>query len=84
VGTLQEVFLLTFDWPAVIMVFIATLLLAGRSPVTRFFGFCCMILANGLFFLFGVQIMSTAIMVSSVVFVFVNVYGAARNSLYPR
>ena len=63
------------------MVLLGSILLAGQSPATRVFGFFCMILANGFFFLYGVQVVSTALMTSSVVFMVVNVYGIARNLL---
>lgn len=64
------------------MVFVGSLLLTGQSPTTRVFGFFCMMLANGFFFLYGVQVMSTALMLSSMVFTVVNIYGIVRNSLY--
>lgn len=64
------------------MVFVATILLSGRSPTKRLFGFLCMMIANGFFFLYAVQVVSTAIMTSSVVFVVVDIYGIVRNYLY--
>jgi hypothetical protein len=63
------------------MVLLGSILLAGQSPATRALGFLCMILANGFFFLYGVQVVSTALMLSSVVFMVVNIYGIARNLL---
>ena len=73
---------MTYDWPGVIMVLLGSILIAGRSPVTRIFGFFCMLLANGFFFLYGIQVVSTALMTSSVVFVVVDIYGIIRNYLY--
>ena len=64
------------------MVFVATILLTGQNPATRLIGFLCMILANVFFFLYGVQVVSTALMMSSVVFMVVNIYGVVRNLLY--
>lgn len=70
------------DWQGVICVFIATVLLTGRHPQVRIMGFALMVLANWFFFWFGMLINSEALMVSSVVFVVLNIYGIYRNILY--
>jgi hypothetical protein len=70
------------DWQGVICVFIATFLLTGSNPATRIIGFAFMILANWFFFFFGWLVSSEALMVSSVVFVALNIYGITRNILY--
>lgn len=64
------------------MVFMATILLAGQNPKPRLFGFFCMVLANWFFFLYGVQVVSTALMLGSIVFMVLNCYGILRNLLY--
>ena len=74
--------MMTIDWQGVICVFIATVLLTGSNPVTRVMGFAVMILANWFFFWFGLMVSSEALMVSSVVFVVLNIYGIYRNVLY--
>lgn len=70
------------DWHGVICVFIATVLLTFRHPLARVIGFMVMILANWFFFWFGLIISSEALMVSSVVFVALNIYGIYRNISY--
>ncbi len=73
---------MTLDWQGVICVFIATVLLTGKYPWTRILGFAVLFLANWFFFWFGLMVSSEALMVSSVVFVVLNIYGIYRNVLY--
>lgn len=55
------------------------MLLSGQSPATRIIGFFFMVLSNGFFFLYGVQVMSTALMIGSMTFMVVNINGMLRN-----
>ena len=64
------------------MVFVGSILLTGQNPATRIIGFLCMALSNWFFFLYGLQVESTALITSSAVFAVVNIYGIGRNLFY--
>jgi hypothetical protein len=70
------------DWTGVIFVFMGTLLLTSGKPRVRIAGFLAMFFANWFFFWFGLLISSEALMLSSVVFAGLNIYGIYRNILY--
>ncbi len=76
--------LIGYDWAGVINVFVGTLLLTSSKPVARASGFLSMAVANVFFLLFGQEIGSQAIMLSSLVFFPLNLYGVYRNALYAR
>lgn len=71
-----------YDWLGAINVFIGTLWLTSDSPSARAAGFLSMMFGNVFFFLFGQQIGSQAIMLSSIVFFPLNLWGLIRNLLY--
>jgi hypothetical protein len=73
-----------YDWAGVINVFVGTLLLTSNHPRVRSAGFFSMVWANVFFFLYGKEVGSEALMISSAVFFFINFYGSIRNILYER
>lgn len=76
--------LIGYDWAGVINIFLGTLFLASANPKVRSSGFFSMAIGNIFFLLFGQQIGSQAIMLSSLVFFPLNIYGLYRNILYVR
>lgn len=71
-----------YDWAGVINVFVGTLLLTSERSSVRGAGFFSMMWANGFFALYGYEVGSEALMISSGVFFGLNIYGMFRNILY--
>ena len=73
-----------FDWGGVINVFAGTLLLTSENPSARAAGFLSMAFGNVFFLLYGQEVGSQALMLSSLVFFPLNILGIVRNALYVR
>lgn len=71
-----------YDWLGLIFVLVATFALMSKGPRIRAWGFGVMITGNASWYLFGVQVDSTAMMWASLVLMLVNAVGMARNILY--
>lgn len=73
-----------FDWSGVINVLVGTLLLTSEDPAARAGGFLSMAFGNVFFLLYGQEVGSQALMISSLVFFPLNIIGIIRNALYVR
>ncbi len=76
--------LIGYDWGGVINIFVGTLLLISGKPKVRSAGFFSMALGNVFFLLYGQEVGSQAIMLSSLVFFPLNILGIVLNIWYVR
>ena len=73
-----------YDWAGVINIFLGILFLTSDNPKIRSAGFLSHAVGNVFFLLYGQQVGSQAIMLSSLVFFPLNIYGIYCNILYVR